>query len=92
MITAKRLLIFGGLCVLGFVLMLGQMVRPAARHEPIHLPKPEELGRVLPATTPVSTSLAGKPETVRASSNPHSPFTPPAKVKKELDRKESIVY
>lgn len=92
MITMKRFFIFGGLCVLGFVLMLGGVVRPGSKHEPIQLPKPEELGRVLPAAPPASNPQARKPETVKTASHPNSPFTPSAQVKKELDRKESIVY
>ena len=93
----KRLFIFGAICVAGFLLMLGGSIQPTPRQEPPHLPKPEQLGTVLPGRPVVAFHRAlpqkrREPLLAARKSPEKSPFTPPKEVQKRIQKDGTLVY
>lgn len=92
----KWVLGLAGLCLLGFVLMVGSWRSPSGPAPgPIVLPQPERLGTVLPATPPPVAAPSPRPERrlgIAPAAKGSSRLMPASEEMKRLQKDGSVAY
>lgn len=93
----KFILGLGGLCLLGFFLMMGMWSSPPGsggrQPNPVHLPNPEELGVPVPSTPPVAPAPASKTRLgIAPASKSSNKLMPPPKEVRRMQKEGSVVY
>lgn len=92
----KWLLGLAGVCLLGFILMVGSWRSPSgSASSPIDLPQPEELGTVLPASPPLAAAPAPRPAQrmgIAPAPKSSSKLMPTPEEMKRLQKDGSVVY
>lgn len=92
----KWLLGLAGVCLLGFILMVGLWKSPSGPVSgPIVLPQPEKLGTVLPAAPPPAVAPVARPAQrmgIAPAPKSSSKLMPTSEEMKRLQKDGSVVY
>lgn len=92
----KWLLGLVGLCFLGFILLVGSWRSPGGQEpRPVELPKPEQLGTVLPASAPAAVPTPPPPARrmgIAPAQKSTGKLMPTPEELKQIQKDGSVVY